>query len=472
MERALSLLLSALEAALSDLARERIARLREDEDAAEPEVAFARHVWLFGPSARDLLGEVAERGLLPDAQLAALHGHLARLAHERAVIPMRRSLAAMPERALDLESQVVSLRVGLEELSGPGDRARHAALERTIARMAERVRGPVAARLDEADEAGRSSRPRAEGDVDRIEPDVGPRALAVLDETDELADEVMDFLRGRIGGELKTPFALQRSLRAAELDDLVPLRTRATRIAELLRPARLDERLRRARVERSSRGLGGFAELVLPSVEDVRIIPSEAAGIVGEIELVEATGRALAVLHAHPGAPSWLRRPRSGVLGRIVGAMLARAAFETRALARPGGIPVSVLDRGRRVAAATMLFRLRAEAARTLASLGHDATEGLSRALRVEVPEPIAAFLALSRSSPVRFDTMRLGLSFHRAMRERFDEGYLQGRDAPEVLRSMLGRVTLEPPSRFALELEVSPAVEPELRGFFEGRLR
>lgn len=473
MERALEQLLSAVEAALSELGRETIARLRGDPDASEPEEIFGRHGWLFGKSAEDLLGELDERRAWDEPLRSAVYAHLGELARERGLCAMRRSLASLPDRPLGLAELDVSLREGIVELRGPGERARKVALERGIARVAGRVAGPVTSRLAEAADAEHRFRRRATADVDVIEPDVATRARELLDETDELADEALDFLRGRIGGELRTPFDLARALRAAELDDLVPLRSRATRTAEMLRPARLDERLaRRARIERAEGELLPRASLLLPAVEDVRIVGAANPGIVGELEMLRAVGRALSVLHAHPGAPTPLRRPRAGVMGRLLGAWLARAAFEPRLLARAGGVPAAILDRGRRVAASATLFALRGDAAVTLARAGADAGEAFARALRLEMPAELAGLLVLSRAAEVRFDATRAGIGLHRAFRERFDEDYLRGRDAPEILRSMLARVTVEPPARAVRELEVPARIEPEMRSFFEGRLR
>lgn len=470
-------LVRAVEAALADVAEGLVARARRDDDAEGEGTILARHAWVLGSSALDILGESRERGSLDAATHAALASHLGRLAMERELVDVRARLRLARGRPLRVDDSGAPLGTLLREASSllptsAADRAR--TLDAALDGYASRVHARAFEALSKAREAAAPYTDHAKGDPDRAEDGVADRAARVLAETDDLADEALDFARSTSGTDVRSPFALVRALRVAELDDLVPETTRAQRIAAWLRPFGFARPLERHASVVSTRPEPSLnVQVVVPRVDAVRLlVPRDSGGVLGELAMLEGVGRALAILGASPASPTLLRRPRRAFTGRMLGAVLARSAFDPRTLASNRKTPDAVLDRARRVAAARTVFALRIAAARVLAVRGTDAPEVLSRATRADWPSGLAALATLSLAPDVRFDAARAGLALTRALRERYDEEYLRHPEGAAFLGSVVARAAIERPGVFLSEVSAGESVGAELRGFFEGRLR
>ena len=89
----------ALEAFRCDEARERVLRARGADDADGEAAVSARHAWLGGPAARELLDAVGSAGGLEADGVGALRAHLARAAAESRARPRSRRARVLAPRA-------------------------------------------------------------------------------------------------------------------------------------------------------------------------------------------------------------------------------------------------------------------------------------------------------------------------------------------------------------------------------------
>lgn len=474
MERAFSELTTNLERAQQALARERIARARGDADADDEGTTLSAHRWLLSREARDILGELADRPYLEPREVSALGYHLRTLARERALGDTRARLRRLPAAPIVVDENGIPLRQALAEIAAGGRPERIRALANGIDALAAKVGRSLAERLGESHDAAREYERFVDPlvDVDRPLPKLQERARELLDATDGLAEEALDFLRGRHGAEIRTVAPLHAALRRAELDDAVKPVSRARRTTELLRLASFGTRVeQKVAIDAPAPGLGLGVSLVLTNPREARLLPgADLRGIPAELAFVEATGRALAIVETHPGLPPHLARPRRGRLGRVVGSLLVRAAFDGRRL-RSIDAPEVARERTRRVAATATILRLRFEASR---ALGLVADADLARATGVEWGPGLAAFAAVGRDPEVRFDALAGGLAWARALRELYDEEFLRHASTREWLGTVFARAGVEGPEKFDAELglgEGAAKVAAELRGWFEGRV-
>jgi hypothetical protein len=473
---ALGLLLDSLERAERDVASERIGRARGDDDADDESVVLARHSWLTGPNGYEVLGELRSRNLLDAPGHAALASHVARFVRERELARVRQAMRMTPDRVLEVGEHRLTVRSAFDQTLRGARVADHRALERALAQHADQVLNRVIESLDHVAQSTQQYAAWTADDVDRAPAGADERARLLLAETDELADEGIEYLRSRLGetdGELRTSFDLARSLRVRELDDFAPRASRAKRIAAWLAPSRFASVLeRRATVDAPRPELGVGVTLVMATVDDARLLPGGMAdGIVGELAMLETVGRALAILAANPGTPTFRRRPRAGFTGRALGSLLTRAAFDARALARHRTTPSGVIERARRTAAVATVLRVRIEAARVLVARGASAHDELERATRVSWAPSVARLACLGGNPDVEFDALRAGMSWNRALRERYDEDFLRDPVAISWFSSMLSRASIETPETFAGEIDAAESVAGEIGAFFHGRL-
>jgi len=469
VERGIAELTTNLERAQQALARARIARARGDETGEDESTILRPYGALSGRTTLDLLGEMRDRRFDGDGSIAALAYHLRVLVRERTFADLRPRLRALPSRFLVVEEQALSVRAALAELAGGGRPERARSIERNLGHLAGSVARVIAERRAEAADAGRRFDEFVAPDVDRPRTKALERAERFLGATDALMDEMLDFLRTRHGGEIRSLGSLHAALRLAELDDLAKRRTRALRVTSLLRAAGFASSIeRRASVEASPAGLSFGVDLVAPRVDDVRLLPgADVEGVIAERAFLAATGRALALLEAHPGSSPHLRRPRRGFVGRAIGAVFVRAGFDVRRL-RSIDAPEVARERARRLAAAATLVAMRVDATR---ALGRATTEDFHRATGVEWDPGFVALACASGDAETHFDAAHAGLAWATALRERYDEEFLRHAATREWIGTLFSRQALEPPETFDAELAAGDDVARELRGFFDGRV-
>lgn len=462
----------ALENAQRDVALARLGRAALDEDADDETGVFADHSFVIGASAIDLLGEIRERNVVDPLGHAALSGHIARLLDERTYGAMRARMRATPSRILEVDERGATVRELLSESLAEGRPERLRLVDAALGSHAGRIAEALHEARAQCEEGSRKLRQTHRDDADAVAEGVDARARALLDATDDLADEVVAYLGSRSPGRWGIG-RLGRALRARELDDVVPDASRARRTASWLRRLGVAGSLERgASVAGVRCDLAQGAEVVFPTVNTARILVSSVErGIGAEISMLVAVGRALAVLGANPGTPSYLRRPRRGITGRTLGALFVRAAFDRTTLAELRTTPANVLDNARRVAASCALLRLRIDAARVLVARGASRDAALARATRFEWDAGSAALVCAGANEDAEFDAARAGFAWTTALRERYDEDFFRHPSASEWMGSVLARASIASPLTFDLELSTQATEAAELRAFFDGRL-
>jgi len=461
-------LISNLERAQASVARERIARARGDVDADDESGVLARHRAIFDRSVREMLAEMRDRRFDRESSVAALAYHFRTLTRERVLAIARTRLRRLPARQFVVEEQGLFVRAALAELRNGKRPERARGVESELAAIAAVAARKLDERVAESRDASRAFDVFVDADVDRPLPKVRERANAFLDATDPLIEEMLDFLRGRHGSEIRTAGTLYAALRRAELDDAVKPVSRSRRTLELLQLASFGSSIeRKASVDAPPMALLFGTELILPRPDDVRLLSGrESEGILAELSFVQATGRALTILECAPGTPAHLRRPRRGRLGRVIGAILSRETFDARRL-RAIDAPEVARERVRRVAAMATLLQLRIDATR---ALGLSSSEAFHRATRVEWHEAFAKLASVGGDPEVAFDAGVTGLAWTRALRERHDEAFLRHPSTREWLGTVFARQSFELPETFERELGTTDDVAREMRAFFDGR--
>lgn len=451
----LALVRTAIEGWAEARARAERALAAGAEDDAEPvrEEAQARQALGTG-EVREALEEAVSLGALGPAEHGALLAHLSRAARDEV---LWRAGVARPRRwdeVRALEGNPRAIGALLDEaLVHPDPRRAALLLGAALAPWdADRARrADAAAQADELAARVRARGPRAPDDAPE---DLATRASRWLDATDDaMREAIARAARARETREIRTVLDALRALRAPSLDPRVPPCERGRRIAAPLGALGLSELLaERARLEPAMvAAIAGARAIALdPPRRALVLPPGIELGIASELEVVRASGEALASLLVAPALPVEFRRATPASCGRALGELLAGLFCESVFLRRARGLAGAELDAFRWAAVAIQLGRARVLAARVVAArLGdRERLEGgaelLARALAARDPTMPAA-LADPVSLEPEGDAAAARAAWAApaialALRERFDEDWFRNPRSAEVIRGACAR--------------------------------
>jgi hypothetical protein len=428
----------ALGQSLRDGALGRLHRWRGGE-AASADGPRSRLQWLRSGRATDALDEARSLRLVTPSAAAALEAHLARIRLEASMAPARDALDTVLEGDVHFSDARLPLREAVAQWPASPPPVR-AALQAALARVAARATVPLSDAIAEA----------SSGFGGSTHPDAGPPAAELLSiaegalaASDGAADEAVAWLGA------KDLAGLVHALRAADLDGLFSPRERWRRVAADVAGLGFERDLgARVRVEPAHRGITPRVRVAAPDPpRDVRLGPCDAEhGLVSELAAAEGLGRALALALTSPGLPVELRWPLDGTVPRALGTAFAQILTHRAGVRRMRDLAARECERVARLVASTILLETRACAASVvlLASVGvsergrrEGAPEVMRRALRVEVPPPLAVLVAGTPwGAPARLRGRLGGLAAWHALRERYDEDWYRNPRAEEVIRA------------------------------------
>lgn len=426
-------------------------------DAVTAADVSARHGWLRGAEARELLAQLVSAGAVSPDEGGALAGHLARAVAEQALAPARIALRAVAASSVDVGGDAVPIARLAQDVPIERDARRRTVYARALAATANRELPRLLDARALADETGARV---LVGLPTR--PDAGPELAAVVEEANALLDATDDAARELVdaavrasgitpsGGDLQWHDVLAAT-RARSLDGGLPRAGRFRRFGALLAPLGLHRELgAHVRLAGTHGGLDPRAHLaVLSAPRDVRIAePTIEHGLFSELTCIDATGRALALALAAPALPIALARPLDASVARSFGALLVQLHADRVFLRQARGLSGRELDTTARAAALQVLLELRVTAAALVArrTNGADrvplAAEALRRALGgAHVPPALAALVVLTPAAVgARFRGRRGGLALHAALREHADEDWYRNPRAAEPLRALAAR--------------------------------
>lgn len=447
----------AVDAWRAEEAHARVQRWGEVPDAATAADVSARHGWLRGAEARELLAQLLASGAVSPDEAGALAGHLARAVAEHQLAPARVALRALAATAGDVQGNAVPFARLVEDVATETDARRRNALAGALSAAAERQLPLLLDARALADEAAARALARLPA-----RPDAGPdtpalllEANALLDATDDAARELVSAaLRASgltpSGGDLQWHDVLAAT-RARSLDGGFPRAGRFRRFGALLAPLGFDRELgAHVRVAGTHGGLDPRAHLaVLSAPRDVRIGgPTLEHGLLTELTSLDATGRALALALSAPALPVALARPLDASVARTFGALLVQLHADRVFLRHARGLTGRDADTTARAAALFVLLELRVTAAALVArrTSGTDrlpvAADALRRALGgAHVPPALAALVVHTPAAvAARFRARRAALALHVALREHADDDWFRNPRVSEPLRAMTSR--------------------------------
>lgn len=450
-------LMRTVDAWRGEEAHARVSRWAALPDAASAADVSARHGWLRGAEAREILAQLISAGAVTPEEGGALAAHLARAVAEHALAPARIALRALAATPADVNGDAVALTQLVEDVAIEPDARRRNVYARALAATAERQLPMLLDARALADEAGARA---LRGLPTR--PDAGPDQAALLTEASALLDATDDAVRDLVSAAQRssgtTPSSndlhwhdVLSAARARPLDGKFPHAGRFRRFGALLAPLGFDRELSaHVRVASTHGGLDPRAHLaVITAPRDIRIgAPSLEHGLYSELNAIDATGRALALALAAPALPPALARPLDASVSRAFGALFVQLHADRVFLRHARGLSGRELDTTARAAALLVLLELRVTAAALIArrATGADrlpvAAEAMSRAIGgARVPNALAALIVLTPAAlAARFRGRRAALALHAALREHADEDWFRNPRVTEPLRALASR--------------------------------
>lgn len=447
----------AVDAWRADEAHARVERWAGAPDAGAAADVSARHGWLRGAEARELLAQLVSSGAVSPDEGGALAAHLSRAAAEHALAPVRTALRAFAVSAVDVGGDAVPIARVVEDVAVEPDARRRSVLARALTAAAEQQRPMLLDARALADEVGARvlanlpPRPDAGPEMDALLTE----ANATLDATDDAARELVDAAVRTCGitpsgGDLQWHDVLAAT-RVRALDRSFPSAGRFRRFGALLSPLGLQRELgAHVRVAHTHGGIDPRARLaVLSAPRDVRIgAPTIEHGLYSELACIDATGRALAIALAAPALPAALARPLDGSVARAFGGLLVQLHADRVFLRHARGVSGRELDTMARAAALQILLELRVTAAALVARRAATTdrvaagTAALRRALGgAHVPPALAALVVSTPAAlSARFRARRGALALHAALREHADEDWFRNPRVSEALRALAAR--------------------------------
>ena len=447
----------AIDAWRGEEAHARIQRWGEVEDAASPADVSARHGWLRGAEARELLAQLLAAGAVSPEEGGAMAAHLARVVAEHVLAPARIALRAGALSAADVNGDAVPIARLVEDIALEPDARRRGVLARALVASAERNLPMLLDARALADEAGARALIGLPA-----RPDAGPDTAVLLAEASALLDATDDATRDLVDAAVRSSgiapsggdpqwHDVLAAARFRTLDGAFPRAGRFRRFGALLAPLGLHRELgTHVRLAGNHGGLDPRAHLaVLSAPRDVRIgAPSIEHGLFSELTCLDATGRALALALAAPALPMALARPLDASVARSFGALLTQLHADRVFLKQARAISGRELDTTARAVALQVLLELRVSAAALLARRATDvdratvAADALRRALGgAHVPNALAALVVRTPAAlAARFRAKRGALALHAALREHADEDWFRNPRTAEPLRALASR--------------------------------